>query len=394
MRISKLMLPAVTVAGALALAGCGGGSSTTGAGVPDPDSSDTSTSTSTTAQDSTKFEALVEPKATFDSTTISTGAIGEDDEGKVGNVIITCTDSAGCRWRVANGQLLIAGTYTHKLDVPVTPTASTTGGGDWLSASNLIAGAAGGGANTNAFELEKDGVYLETPEVAHAAGSPGAEGATVINVRERGGLQTNLRLRHNRGPAAGTPAVSDLDYLVWGAWEVAPITTPGPDPERFVRATGSQPHKAPQNVTGSATYNGDVVGFHKAGTAAWAAWNGDSRLAANFTTGYIEGVIAEDVTDSDGTIATPIIASNVGSIKLSKIKITGQSLSGTATVTSAGTTSNAPGSASSGTWNVGFFGADESTLPTGVAGTFAANRPKKGTTVTAYEIQGAFGANN
>ena len=370
MRISKFMLPALTVAGALALAGCGGGGDSMSDDDMKMDDDDNGNG----------YKALVEPKATFSATTIQTGQIGEEDESQVGNVIITCTDSDGCQWKIENGQLLIAGTYTHKLDLPPDPPKVSSAGNDnWLSDTSLLRGVLHDGS---AIRLTKGNAVHQRTAAAEAT-------ATFV-APESGGLETTLRLQHTRTGLEVN--ANDADYLVFGAWEMAAGTSPGPDPKAEVVWAGSIPYVGVQSYrTGTATYTGNVLGHYKRGnvapSAAWADWNGTASLSANFATQYVEGTIT----------ATSI--SEITSIALKKAKMADAVKGEIAGITDT-TASDRTGKVT-GTWNAQFFGPESEGSPTGIAGDFRADRaaapprPAGDTESTAAPrlvIQGAFGA--
>ena len=387
MRISKLLMPAVTLAGALALAGCGGGSDSMQEMAEMGDVGDNDDD----ADDGTPKHVPILGGFTYD----------DDDQGLFGSIvaggevrlgaagtgaIISCPDDAenGCTWRYRDDGKIYGtgGAKGAPWKAAAAPTASTEGGGDWLSASNLVKGATGGG-DANRFTLERGGVELAIPNT---------EGTAASDIPQSGGMRVSLRLRHNRasaGSGAGTTPSGDVDYLVWGAWEEGPAQDPGPDPKFTVRATGSMPYVGtPSDQLANARYTNGAVGFDKDGDGDMEPWVGQVVLDANFDTGYING----DVYHADGEGTALNATADVASIELKKTKI-GASFSGSATVTSNGTGANAdnlPGSASSGSWEGAFYG-PSTAQPTGTAGTFAAKRPKDGTKATAYEIQGAFG---
>jgi len=383
MRISKLTLPALTVAGALALAGCGGGSDSMQEMAEMGDVGDNDDD----ADDGTPKHVPILGGFTYD----------DDDQGLFGSIvaggevrlgaagtgaIISCPDDAenGCTWRYRDDGKIYGtgGAKGAPWKAAAAPTASTEGGGDWLSASNLVKGATGGGTHT--FTLERGGVELAIPDTSSDA----------ADIPQSGGQEISLRLRHNRvaaGTEAGTTPSGDVDYLVWGAWEEGPVQDPGPDPKFTVRAAGSMPYVGtPSDQLANALYTNGAVGFEKEGDEGMEPWAGRVRLRANFDTGYISGTV--DATGG-GVLNS---GADVASINLKKTKI-GASFSGSATVTRNGSgagADNLPGSASSGSWEGTFYG-PSTAQPTGTAGTFAAKRPKDGTKATAYEIQGAFG---
>ena len=370
MRISKLYLPAAAMVGAVALAGCGGGD---GDSMTNMNRENGGGGTGFSVAD---LPADTTGVLTYDPDSRQVFRVAPDDYYTIPGIdaVVHCPKEAtgGCRWRIsADNEIEVTNGATVILakDVPAAPppVASTEGGGDWLSSSSLVSGATGG--STNAFALERGNVTVDIADTATASAViPGS-----------GGLQTTLRLRHNRAGPAGDVTVSDTDYLVWGAWQEGPTQDPGPDPKFTVRASGSMPYgDTPSNQLANARYANSAVGFDKSGTDPTEEWSGTVTLDANFDTGYISG---EVTTGFDS-------AANVANIDLKKTKI-GASFSGTATVTSNGTGTNVAGSASSGSWEGTFYG-PSGDRPTGTAGTFAAKRPK-GTNVTAYEIQGAFG---
>ena len=399
MRISKFMLPAVTVAGALALAGCGGGSSTTGVGVTAASSdTDTDTDTNSTVADSNVLTVYRVPGGFLHANLNDgdDGAIPRGEKTSIGGQLIrgvsnangaeiTCPSTAtnGCRWSFENGQLLLSGGATAvRIEAPAVPAPTETASTHWLSAGKIISAIPIAGGNT--LTMDTAGGASVSVAANSAAGTPSyttADGSEVY-------------LGHNRVDI-GTSAANHRDFLVWGAWEEKES---GKTVRRTV-AGGSVPYTGPKPSVGSATYFGPALGFYKEGSGSWTDWRGVARLSVDFEDGKLSGAIRESGAPNGagfGAHATPIAAGDLRHITLKD--------DGSVAVVGFGTggTTQQPNAPSSGTWTHDYFGPGGN-LPTGVAGEFDAMRPEaKEITdglpsanhgeVHKLEVTGAFGA--
>jgi len=224
-----------------------------------------------------------------------------------------------------------------------------------------------------------------------------------VTVDAGNGFETDLRLTHTRGRnSSGVPDQGLAnEYLVFGAWETRTDTGDLADPVEPPKAdavwSGSIPRTDPEAWgTGSARYEGKVVGHFKRGEAAikdrdpWHEFVADVDLRANFASGQrnISGAI-DTFMEDDGTTPRTLLTGTQGTraglskITLEQTKI-GASMSGKATT---------DGTDSKGTWNAGFFGTAVGGEPGGIAGDFASDRPLS-TSQSAIQIQGAFGGHN
>ena len=383
MRISKFMLPAVTVAGALALAGCGGGSSTTGVGVPAASSdTDTDTDTNTTVANSNVLTPYKVPggflHANLDDG--DDGAIPRGEKTSIGGQLIrgvsnangaeiTCPSTAtnGCRWSFENGQLLLSGGATAvRIEPPAVSAPTETASTHWLSAGKIVSA-----INTGDGGLEIQTAGGATVAIAEASvDRPGTRlAAGTASYETADGSDVFL------GNDRTTTGAGHGDFLVWGAWEEKQN---GKTVRRTV-AGGSVPYTGPTPTTGTATYIGPALGFYKHGSGSWADWRGNARLTANFADGgKISGGIKSTAADNTNwaTENTPIVAGHFASVSLKddgSVAIVGFDSSG---VPGSLTTNLEPNAPSSGTWEHDYFGPSNGNRPTGVAGTFAAVRPE------------------
>ncbi|MCY4242540.1 MAG: hypothetical protein OXD36_12445 [Rhodobacter sp.] len=402
MRISKFMLPALTVAGALALAGCGGSDSMPDAG-PGADTFDADT---TSGADFSA--AKLPPTATGISATAANQAATRVAKGTHevagSNVSVKCENDAGCLYRVTAGAgIEVTGgatvVLTATIGVPAPSAAQPDG--NWLSGPSL-AGAVPTTGSNGPLAVTVNGVKRTFP-VSQAAPETGSGALAGTGL-------ASLWLHESRN-------TNEADFLVWGTWiDAATPAVPSPKPKQTFG--GSIAHGKPTATTGTATYTGAAHG-HASGagitSAADKAWTGVVQLNANFNTQEVTGKIAHDSTAIAATTpATPLIT-GVNSIQLKKATI-GDSLGGKATITGLGDpiplnewsgrttkphTRNAP---SDGTWAGAFYGPTTGD-PTGIAGSFSVSRDAAPVTsgadhvpgkwhdpVGALSVSGAFGA--
>ena len=440
MRISKFMLPAVTLAGALALAGCGGESSTPASdpgGNGDREEGDMMPPAGGNSQ---LTELKLPATANFGRTNQNRnqGSIPAGDHLDIGNVRVSCpTGTTPCNYEVRGGKIYANnGAMADEATPPAAPRVESEGGGnDWLSDASLIRAVKSGGT----VEILRNGVeYVLPPIPADAVGvetnvafnsddtvqaSGGATRSIVVDAG--GGLETELRLSHTRGRSLtdvdrdrdrGLPG----DYLVFGAWETRTAAKDDDDTEGDdTRAAATDPvtgsvwagtirrtDRAAWGI-GTARYEGKAFGHYKYDAIAdkddWHHWEGSIDLHAQFApdVNLINGFVDTNIT-TDVPGGTAITAGNeIRRVNLLRTKI-GASVDGEANIEGAG----------GGTWQAEFFGSATNGQPTGVAGGFRTVRETRGagqlttprgdgstftTTVTARDgaiIQGAFGAHN
>ena len=402
MRISKFMLPALTVAGALALAGCGGSDSMpdTGAGAGAGAGAGTGAGAGASGfTDATLPASASGIRYNTDNQPIIQLAAGKDAAVGSSNVSVSCpaTATAGCRYRVtaSNGIEVTGGAtvvLTATIGVPAPSAAPASG--NWLSASNLVGALNAAGTE---YAITVGGVK-QTITVSSGA-------ADVADSVHGDPKVTGLKLRHNRALARS----GGRDFLVWGVWK-EPVAGAAPDKPHQVSG-GSISHGKPTRTIGTATYTGNALG-HVTGITGISDWAGTASLTADFEDQTIDGSI---------TPTTQALLDEITSIQLGDASIDA-SLSGKATIRGLGAprtrtlgfgtlgtgpgdrgpfTRNAP---SDGTWAGAFYGPTTGD-PTGVAGSFSVKRDKapqsSGTAhapgtwhdpVGALSISGAFGA--
>ena len=400
MRISKFMLPAVTVAGALALAGCGGGSG----GEDPPKMMDPIVKEE--EEETVDFSPATLPGTAngivYNADSRKTILVGKGKHA-VGdsNVSVMCEADTGCAYRVvaSGGSVSIETTNgaTVVLTNPVPQTAQPQDSGHWLSAASIIA----------AIPADADNGVASPDNLSFTIG--GVKRTIASNPTGNAGVGTpddkvdELVLRHDRTNA------DDGNFLVWGSWK-EPVEGTASDKYHQVSG-GSVPYKGtpPKSAGGpdsQAIYSGEdaFVGFVN-GTA----WVSDVRLTANFGDQTISGIVGEGVVAAGvATNTTTIGTTNVPDFNSITLKQTGigSTMTGSATIRGIGAgTSNGVGdqrnAPSSGTWKAGFFGPGAGT-PTGIAGEVNVTRPLAGQTlatadnphgrVVKLSISGAFGA--
>ena len=401
MRISKFMLPAVTVAGALALAGCGGGSDSTETVPP-------VVPPVVPPADTGGYKDITPTGADVDVNTggLSAGRIAAGGAQTIprSNVTITCTGTEDCAYRVtASGNIEVSGQATASIPVAPEP-AAPQAAGHWLTASNLVGAIpndADAGAR-NSIPVVAGGIKRTV--TANGQGDT-ATPTFIANAQHGDAKVSSLILRHDRGAPADNGA-ADGNFLVWGVW-LEPVQGTGSDIPRSVSG-GSLAYKgtfptsgANVATNGTARYVGDN-GFH--GFVNGTAWTSDVRLTADFNDKTISGIVGNlgDGTAAAATDSTVGTAS-FNSITLKQTGI-GATMSGSAVIVGADDTIShttdqiAP---SSGTWKAGFFG-PASDAPSDIAGELSVTRPAAGATsstalnpherVTKLSIVGAFGA--
>ena len=400
MRISKVTLSALTVAGALALAGCGGG----GDSMDDMD-----------MDDEKDDEVVVEEKTAatvgLDGKRLAAGSVDRvikipatGEETKVDDVYFTCAvGTEACVITIPAGESVFEVSYTGgTLTASATKKAPTVADapetGNWLSAASIV----------GAIPADGDDAVTSPDSLSLTIG--GVKRTIVANPDTAGARQTTpddkvdqLILRHDRGSQA------DGDFIVWGSW-MEPVEGTGSDKPRQVWG-GSVPYKGtPPKTAGGATNKAIYVaadGVH--GFSNGTPWTSDVRMEADFDDQTVKGAIGEGLTATVTTPTGPVdldgTANDFFSITLKQTGI-GSTMSGSVTVAGDNDATidgqkNAP---SSGTWKAGFFGAESagSTTPGGIAGEFSVTRPKAGRTPTtatdphkrvgALSISGAFGA--
>ena len=329
MRISKLLMPAVTLAGALALAGCGGGSSTpAGTAVPAADPPADPPASASVYTDITPTGARI----ITTQLNRPSGSLQAGGTATAGNTTITCpatAGDAGCEYRVtANGRIEQKGGATAALTNPVPQTSGgPSDSGNWLSGTALV-GAVPPAGGTGALDVTINGVQRTvTPTDASTA-----QGTPATNEQLAGTGIKQISLRHNREGTndEATPRNDNTDFLVWGAWiDAATAAVPSPIPERTWG--GSISHGKPSRTAGaSATYVGEAQGFAKT-TGGWTPWGGNVNLTANFSTQNVTGVIADTAAiaaDPASDTTTALAGTDIHSIHLGKAPF-GSALSGT-----------------------------------------------------------------
>ena len=416
------------LAGALALAACGGGSNNPTASSGGGGGNGGGDNGANNGANTSSFKAITIPGGYTleDADEGNTGQLRAGDSGNFGprgkGVTVSCPEGAtdGCRWRVKDGLIEATGGATGELwKLPSAPTADTadrtggvTGGTDWLSNRNLIRSVKVDGSDNVYIEIEApngapvrltDQTGDTTNTQINVGGSfsdadpdhdvqAGSRIKTAV-IDTGGGRETDLRLIHTRHRTinAETGHEADrerqeTDYLVYGAWERRTAAgdsdpdAPRSEPTLGYLATGTIPRNDPQRWgIGDARYEGRALGHYRLDDARWQEWAGTVNLKANFAPeeGLIRGTLKTGLGEQGGGSLEDI---NLGQTKI------GASVSGDATV---------KGTASTGTWNAGFYGTAVNGQPTGVAGSFAVNRTgDEENEILKADVQGAFGAHN
>ena len=301
MRISRLLMPAVTLAGALALAGCGGGSSTTGAGT-DPGANDPMEEMGDNGAGA-DFSVAYIPDGATGSITYSPDSrqvyrVSPDSHTKSGlggtNVSVYCPPAAdeGCRYRVTeNNDVEVTNGATIVLDssrrvatggVSTPPSIDT----DPLSADTLADGFKGTGSGRTIWSAPDTAIDPTSTLTRNLV-----DGERLILVASREG---------------------SADAAYWGHWHrFKPAATEFGEPTGESRRTffgGATRYEAkPDDGIANANYNGDDVRFYyKHGSGDWTSGTASASLAlrANFEAGRISGRITGVAAGIDGLDGT------------------------------------------------------------------------------------------
>ena len=410
MRISKLMMPALTLAGALALAGCGGGSDTPAAasanneegGMPPPPPPAPKTlalPTGLTITGSANSEGAT------DYTIPSGGKLELTSRpSSRGDVVFTCpADGEDCVVTIPVGGAVSSVTYsggtpevTEKDDpetavntgIETRPTEST----DPLSDDVLLKA------------LKASRTSADDGTVWNASSDDDPAGTAIVTVPDNhdfSAYPTPASFTPLGGPKTSLWIDGDTDAY-WGIWKESTTPTGGSEVngKRSVVWGGDTPYgKKPDTslgraaaagvVAGTASYAGtdNVLLYHSPDgkASSWKEDHGDLNLTANFRTGMVGGTIDVN-TDDDLTVGD--------NIALSATAITSSgTFSGSAKFSAPGVTRQ------SGSWNGGFFGetlevvngVQDHLAPSHVAGEFRVTRAKVGNQ-SGLHVRGAFGA--
>ena len=301
MRISKLYMPAVAMAGALALAACGGGDNMSGEGDGDEENVRTPAAgsggyTRVTVTGGFTLDDRDEDDA---------GTLRRGDEAYFGaegtGVVVTCpmTATNGCAWRIDDGILMVTGgaeqgKLWEKPAVPVAAgnTAQPTNTSDPLSDAVLVEALKGTGSVPTPWSGE-DGSF-------DAAKTGSANPYTYPGTNPKRKIELTVE-------AAGKD-------IYWGHWHryTEGAVNPG-DPEqrtgveRGVVAGGAKHYDAkPDADVADATYSGNVHLYYKSGkNGKWTdgASGATVTLNADFGSGMIDGKVM-NVAGASGTAIT------------------------------------------------------------------------------------------
>ncbi|MCY3999181.1 MAG: hypothetical protein OXF84_00020, partial [Bacteroidetes bacterium] len=403
-----LMMPALTLAGALALAGCGGGSDTPAAppanneegGMtppPEPAPKTLALPTGLTITGSANSEGAT------DYTIPSGGKLELTSRpSSRGDVVFTCpADGEDCVVTIPVGGAVSSVTYSGgtpevtEKDAPETavdtgvterPAESTDPLSDDVLLKALKTGAsrmagdntvwnAGPGAGT---PLTNFGTNIaENPPFFTPLGGPRTE----LWIRGDG---TNNNAAYygiwaKSTQAAGNARVYGDRGVVWGG------STPyGKKPDTSLgRVASSGP---PVVVANTAAYSGtgNVLLYHSTDgkASSWTEGTGDLNLTANFRTGMVGGAIN--------------VAANTGLDANDNIELTATSITSSGTFSGSAKFSDSDVKRQSGSWNGGFFGEtlkvvggnQDHLAPSHVAGQFSVTRTD---TDDSLHLRGAFG---
>ena len=401
MRISKLYLPAVRVAGALALAGCGGGG----------DSMDDMGDTTTTTTPTTPTTPAARPATLTGTGLTNSGGTAYDirlekDEtydtpngGTITCPTNECVITVGAQRGTPNVTATGGATFAAKAVVRAPGGGRDAGenqaSAEWLSDRNLLNAVKVNGATvtgitiTDSRGLEHDliqdaadrtsiddgdgtslvssgGAFNGDDAITPTSGSK--IGRVVIEASQ--GDDTTLRLIHTRGRTV-TGADDNFrdrdttlsDYLVFGTWLTVTGADGGPQnvPRSEMLVAGSLPvDTADLPTTGDARYEGKAIGHYKvdnvAPTASWSEWDGTVALNANFSRGTsaISGSVNTGITYTHNNEDVTLAAIGLGRHEIGQSgKVSG---------------------VGSGTWEAGFYGTPINGAPNGIAGSFRTER--------------------
>ncbi|MCY4350808.1 MAG: hypothetical protein OXC25_13270 [Thiotrichales bacterium] len=456
MRISKLYMPAVTLAGVLALAACGGGNDMNGGGSGGGSGNGGGSGAGAgSGGGGSAAAALTGTGLVYDPDGANEIRVTKDNPYETPNggtitcpvdeCIVTVGAQRGTPVVTATG----GATFSAKAPPRVSGATGTTSNseGDWLSRNALVSGVqvdvedeielertAAGRTVLHAFAYETGtGRDEDGPWVAPGADVGGfwtVSNATaptdgwsiqelLVDETEAPGtdltegLDTKVRLTHTRGRGNGgliEDADRQDDYLVFGTWETTARSGLNPDgyPQAGARWAGSIPYTTRiRTSTGTARYVGTALGHYRnsasgnpGAKAAWAEWEGNVQLDADFTTDQIEGTVYTNITGNElltGNASATGAFPTLGTISLGQTRIQ-ENVDGTAKI--AGSTD------ATGSWDANFYGTRAiQGQPSGVAGGFKSTRPHVaivfGSDGNAYvsgqsgaTVQGAFGAHN
>lgn len=410
MRISKLMMPALTLAGALALAGCGGGSDTPAAVTPPSDDmKDQPVTQPATKTAAVPNDGTVGPFQAGLKITLAAG----DTKNVNGVGWLTC-ESGTCAVEVPAGTSVSAVSYTgtgtltirtadHRL---ADTTAGTTPrpeeatdplsndvllkalktGNSRMPADNTVwnAGTGAGGALTDGTNTNDGNGLVVSPEFTPIGGpridlSVAALGAGVDAYYGYWAKSTADLTNTSTGPAGAGRDVSEAGTVYGGATPYG---------------------KKPEASLGTATYHstGRVLFYYSNDDSDHNNWrvgnsgNTSLNLTANFGSGMVGGNIDPD-TRAQTTGDTPRLPLVGERIRLGSVPIGDDGTFSGTNVTFA----DPDIKRDSGSWEGGFFGPSVTgnpqvhSHPSHVAGEFSVSRPKIGTDQNELHIRGAFG---
>ena len=367
MRISRLLMPAVTLAGALALAGCGGGSDSMG----DMDMGDKENG------GEAELSLLSLPGGgSYKTIDHGTGNIEAGKHISVGSGIrVNCPEAAGdagCDYLVTEDGIYAAGNAEA-----VAPTVAVAAGADGdssdsthpLSHENLLAAIVQEGA--------ADGQLYGADVADDIAGG--------VTFNRADGYSTRLYLDHIG--ADTDPDTNRIYFGHWAEWKRGDGSFAGKAKREPVYG-GNMPYgKLPLSTAGGQAYaaGGLAELYYKSGDGDWVAANGEVELTAHFDTKLIHGEI--DVDDS----VTDVPDIDLGSASITASGFRGKAEFGT-------------GKTRTGSWEGQFYGPSEAATvigddaapstqpdPSHAAGKFSVARDADGPTNPKLTVQGAFG---
>ena len=410
MRISKLYMPAVAMAGALALAACGGGSDTQPEG--NPPAGGTSTL------------ALPEGVTLDGGADLTDGGLRGNYTIKAGetlelpktapSVVFTCTGTTDCAINVsedrnASSVTVSAGTVT--VDKYAAPAVMVTGSNpppsststDPLSEATLVKA------------LEGDGRNAADRTVWNRSSGPGGgqlanlDGTTVNTLTTLARETTELWIKPSSMNAAEREAGDS--YAYYGHWAKKAEQTLSGAPSPVTRGTiwGGNMHYGdkPDASLGDATYNQNnaVTFYYKRGAGEWTHGTalGDLDLKADFGNGMVGGSVGF-VAGELGTVGTPAAPAPGETIYLRDTPIGANGQFGGSNAKAEFVLPDGSKKRQGGDWNGGFFGPTTAISDTGqqshaapsyVAGEFSVKRENPATGggyTNDLTVHGAFGA--
>ena len=411
MTVSRLYMPAVTLAGALALAGCGGGSNTTtdnSGNMCPAGETGTPPNCMKPAEDEKKEnetksldlpngltldgpeghngprDYTIQPGKMLDLATNQTGRMARFScpAGGEACVITVPVDGNASAVTYSGGTPVVTEAKDPAVTVNTGVTQQPTESTDPLSNDVLLKALKTGtraAADDTVWNVDNNSVI---------AADPAAVDLDKKIFKPLSGPTVNLRV-DRAGGARGNEAY----FGDWYKFTVATGQTEENISARGVVWGGNKPYgRKPDTGITKAIYSGgatdvvDALLYHSTDGKKWTRGTGDLSLEANFKTGKVGGTVAP------GAIGSITLADTAITLSETDIGSDG-TFSGTAKFSAPSITRQ------SGSWKGGFFGdttevvagVQKHKAPDHVAGEFRVSRQKIGTAQAELHVRGAFG---